>query len=101
MKKFWYIVLVISVFINCLSFLTVSADTYDTNWTMTIKNEDSQTEGFKAGDILVVDIINSNKVTSLTDTVIKFTYNSNLLEYATTVPVCGLSSSDIWHVVGL
>ena len=68
MKKFWYIVLVISVFINCLSFLTVSADTYDTNWTMTIKNEDSQTEGFKAGDILVVDIINSNKVTSLTDT---------------------------------
>jgi len=95
MKKFWYIVLVISVFINCLSFLTVSADTYDTNWTMTIKNEDSQTEGFKAGDKLIVEIINSNKVTSLTDTVIKFTYNSNLLEYATTVPVCGLSSSDI------
>lgn len=92
MKKLWYIVLIISIISSM--FITVSADTYDTKWTMTIKGENDRTDKFSAGDVLTVDIINSNEVLAVTDAVIKFTYNSDLLEYDKSNPVCGLSSSD-------
>ncbi len=92
MKKLWYIVLIISIISSM--FITVSADTYDTKWTMTIKGENDRTDKFSAGDVLTVDIINSNEVLAVTDAVIKFTYNSDLLEYDKSHPVCGLSSSD-------
>lgn len=105
MKKTVNILLILSVIISCFMCVTVSADTYDTSWTMTVRNQDEKTDSFAAGDIIEVNIVNSNALASVTDAVIKFTFNSDLLEYASAdealaimgavnTAVCGLESDN-------
>ncbi|MBE7019864.1 MAG: hypothetical protein E7411_00315 [Ruminococcaceae bacterium] len=97
MRKIWYIVLAVLIFISCPVALPALAEGYDTAWTMTIKGADNTTGSFRAGDTLVIDIINNSALTSVTDAVIKFTYNADLLEYTKiggTSALCGLKSSD-------
>lgn len=68
----------------CFSTLAYATQNYVSVWSIEVKNQDGTTNNFEPGDLIEVSIVNSRSLSNIKDSVIHFTFNTDLIEYVST-----------------
>ena len=78
------ILLLILIFSFCLPSFAYANETYISDWSIEVKNQNGETDCFKQGDFIELTIKNSHSLKNAGDSVVHFTYNTGLIEYVST-----------------
>lgn len=81
LKRIYSLILVLALSISLASFAYAS-ESYSSDWSIEIKNQNGLSDVSLAGDILELTVKNSSSLENASDSVVHFTYNTGLIEYA-------------------
>ena len=83
MKRKLILVLIL-IFSFCLPSFAYANETYISDWSIEVKNQNGETDCFEQGDFIELTIKNSHSLKNAGDSVVHFTYNTGLIEYVST-----------------
>jgi hypothetical protein len=78
------ILVLILIFSFCLPSFAYANETYISDWSIEVKNQNGETDCFKQGDFIELTIKNSHSLKNAGDSVVHFTYNTGIIEYVST-----------------
>ena len=80
MKRKLILVLIL-IFSFCLPSFAYANETYISDWSIEVKNQNGETDCFKQGDFIELTVKNTKPLSNASDSVVHFTYNTGLIEY--------------------